>query len=93
MKAYVKVNIQIQFEGTGQEDGSKYPLSAHHAGEIEVVDVGEGERAMAMLSNHVNSMFSSMSVKVLPPGSHKPDLKAAFGGDPEPGPLKNGDGH
>ncbi len=83
MKAFVKINIQIHFEGSPNEDGTKYPLAAHHAGVIEVLDKSEGERAMAMLSNHCESMFLNMSVKPLT-GNHKPDLAAAFGGLQEP---------
>ena len=83
MKAYVKINITLHFEGNSTEDGTKYPLAVHHAGVIEVLDKNEGERAMAMCSNHVESMFLNMSVKPHT-GDHKPDLAAAFGGLPEP---------
>ncbi len=83
MKAYVKINITLHYESTGLEDGTKYPVSVHRAGTIQVLDTGEGERAMRMIENHVESMFSNMSVKPLT-GTHKPDLAAAFGGLQEP---------
>lgn len=86
MKAFVKVNISIHFEGTGLEDGTKYPLQVQRAGLVMVGDVEEGKRVIDALSNHVNSTFVQMGVKVLPPGQHKPDLALAFGGDPEPKP-------
>ncbi len=83
MKAHVKIDIQIQFEGSGPHDNSKFPLATHLAGVIEVADVDEGARAMTMLQNHVSSVFRNMSVKSVEGGS-KPDLAAAMGGDQEP---------
>ena len=99
MKAHVKINIVIQFESEASAVGptakeafaAKYPVQAHHAGMIEVADVDEGERVMAALGNHVNSTFVSMGVKPLPPGQHKPDLAAAFGGEEQPKTEKNGE--
>ncbi len=90
MKAHVKINIQIHFDGSGPHDQSKFPLSTHLAGVIDVADVDEGGRAMTMLHNHVSSMFRNMSV-VPVEGGHKPDLAAAFGGDPEPKKPTNGE--
>lgn len=93
MKAHVKINIVIQLESEDSAAGpdakkayeAKYPLQAHHAGVVDVADVAEGERVIAALQNHVKSTFTQMGVRPLPPGQHKPDLAAAFGGDPEPG--------
>jgi hypothetical protein len=93
MKAHVKINIVIQLESevsaAGSEArkaiGAKYPLQAHHAGVVDVADVAEGERVIAALQNHVVSTFKSMGVQPLTGEFHKPDLAAAFGGDPEPG--------
>lgn len=92
MRAHVKINIVIQFESEASAAGpevkqavaAKYPLQAQRAGVIDVIDIAEGERVIAALENHVNATFVQMGVKALPPGSHKPDLAAAFGGDPEP---------
>ncbi len=84
MKAYVKINISIHFEGEGPHDGTKYPLQSHRAGMVEVVDIEEGKRVISALENHVASTFTSMGVKPIPT-SPKPDLAAAFGGLPENG--------
>jgi len=91
LKAHVKINVIIHLENEGSSDakeafGAKYPLAAHHAGVIEVADIPEGERAMTMIANHVNSMFKNMSVRPVAPAVaiHIPTLEAAFGGDQEP---------
>ena len=92
LNAHVKVNVVIQLESEDSAAGpnaaeaimARYPLQAHHAGVVEVADVAEGERVIEALGNHIRTTFAQMGVRPLPPGQHKPDLAAAFGGDPEP---------
>ncbi len=91
MKAYVKINITIHFEGDSPFDGTKFPLSVHQAGVVDVTDVEEGRRVVEALNNHVASTFHSMGVKPIP-ASPPPDFSQAFGGLPEHGPEKNGNG-
>ncbi len=91
MKAHVKVNIQIHVEseasaaGTDAKDAlkAKYPISAQYAGVTEISSLEEGERAMAMFKNKVDTMFRDMSVQPAVVGP-KAEFTAAFGGMPEP---------
>ncbi len=92
MKAHLKINISLHLEGESAAvdpraaEAVKYDLAFQCSGEKQVEDKSAAERSLAALVNAVIQATQRLSY-VPVSGTHKPDLAAAFGGDPEPAAL------